>query len=319
MTSARTMLSRAEDYLTERRRLGFDLCIPGQQIIAFARFADESGHIGPLTIGLVLDWVQGKARHATAFAWARRLAVLRPFAKYLARLDTATEFPGTPIFGRSHRRLAPHIYTDGEIADLLAAARRLPGRNALRPATYEAILGLIAATGLRISEALHLQCGDVDADQAVLTVRKTKFRKSRNVPLHQTVVTALQGYMKVRARYASAADAALFQSSSGKPLQTRTVHHVFQKLRIDLGWKARGGHDAPRIHDLRHTFICRRLQLWQEHGADIDNAVAALSTYVGHAKISDTYWYLTGVPELMATACKRFELFAADTREDHHG
>lgn len=318
MTRVRTMLSRAEDYLAERRHLGFDLHIQGQQIIAFARFVDGSGHNGPLTKGILLEWVQGKARHATAFAWARRLAVLRPFARYLARFDAATEFPGTAIFGRSHRRLAPHIYTDGEIADLLAAARRLPGRNALRPATYEAIFGLIAATGLRISEALHLQCGDVDVDQALLTVRKTKFRKSRNVPLHPTVVIAMQRYMKIRARYA-AADAALFQSSSGKPLQTRMVHHVFQKLRIDLGWKARGGHDATRIHDLRHTFICRRLQLWQEHGADIDNAVAALSTYVGHAKISDTYWYLTGVPELMATACKRFELFAADTREDHHG
>ena len=319
MSPAHTMLSLAEDYLAERRRLGFDLRIHGQQIIAFARFADESGHQGPLTISLLLDWVQGEARHATAFTWARRLAVLRPFAKYLARLDAATEFPRTPIFGRSRQRLAPHIYTDGEIADLLAAARKLPSRNGLRPATYEAMFGLIAATGLRISEALHLQCGDVDADQAVLTVRKTKFRKSRHVPLHPTVVTALQGYMKVRTRYAAATDAALFQSSSGKPLQSRMVHHVFQQLRVGLGWKARGGHDAPRIHDLRHTFICRRLQLWQEHGADIDNAVAALSTYVGHAKISDTYWYLTGVPELMATACKRFELFAADTREDRHG
>jgi hypothetical protein len=138
MTRARIMLSRAEDYLAERRHLVFDLHILGQQIIAFARFVDGSGHKGPLTKGILLEWVQGKARHATASAWARRLAVLRPFARYLARFDAATEFPGTAIFGRSHRRVAPHnrrvaphIYTGGEIADLLAAARRLPGGNAL--------------------------------------------------------------------------------------------------------------------------------------------------------------------------------------------
>lgn len=99
----------------------------------------------------------------------------------------------------------------------------------------------------------------------------------------------------------------------------RTVHYVFQRLRAGLGWTARGGYGQVRIHDLRHTFICRRVQLWHEHGADIDNAMAALSTYVGHVKVSDTYWYLTGVPDLMAVAGKRFELFAADVAEGDRG
>ena len=125
MTEARAMLSLAEDYLTERRALGFDLRIPGTQITAFARFVDAVGHTGPLTTRITLDWVQGHARHAKPFSWARRLDVLRPFARYLARLDPATEFPQTAIFGRSHRRLAPHIYSEQEIRDLLAAARRL--------------------------------------------------------------------------------------------------------------------------------------------------------------------------------------------------
>ena len=110
----------------------------------------------------------------------------------------------------------------------------------------------------------------------------------------------------------------MFLSSTGKRLPKRTVHHVFGKLRAGLGWTARGGHAQVRIHDLRHTFICRRVQLWHDRGADIDNAMAALSTYVGHAKMSDTYWYLTGVPDLMAVAGKRFEVFAAGSGGDRH-
>jgi integrase len=314
------MISLAEDYLAERRGLGFDLVVPGTQVMAFARFIDESGHIGPLTRRIVLEWVQGKACKATPLTWARRLDILRPFARYLRRLEPATEFPDPASFGRSHRRLAPHIYTEQEITDLLAAARRLPPSGTLRPATYEMIFGLIAATGLRLSETLHLLCSDVDLDQAFLTVRETKFRKSRHVPLHPTVVAALQRYLQVRAGYGNiGANVLLFLSSSGSRLPQRTVHSVFEKLRRELGWAARGAYDAPRIHDLRHTFICRRVQLWHDRGTDIDNAVAALSTYVGHVKVSDTYWYLTGVPELMAIAGQHFERFTAASGENRHG
>jgi integrase len=319
MTGTHTMLSLAEDYLDERRALGFDLRVAGNQIKAFARFIDDAGHTGPLTTRIALAWVQGQAKHDTPFSWARRLEVLRPFARYLTRLNPATEFPQTAIFGRSHRRLAPHIYSEEEICDLVAAARRLAPLGGLRPITYETIFGLIAATGLRISEALHLRCGDVDFEQGVLTVRDTKFRKSRHVPVHATVVTALDRYIAVRARHGAVnRDSFLFLSSSGGPLPKRTVHCVFQKLRAQLGWTARGAYAQTRIHDLRHTFICRRVQLWHEHGVVIDNAMAALSTYVGHAKVSDTYWYLTGVPDLMAVTGRRFELFAAAVGVNYH-
>jgi len=258
MTEARTMLSLAEDYLAERRALGFDLRIPGAQIADFARFVAEAGHTGPLTTRITLDCVQGQARHAKPSSWARRLDVLRPFARYLARLDPATEFPQTAIFGGSHRRLAPHIYSEQEIRDLLTSARHLAPHGGLRPTTYETIFGLIAATGLRLSEALHLRYGDIDFDQGTLTVRNTKFRKSRHVPMHPTVVAALNRYMAVRARHgATNRDSLLFLSSSGGLLPTRTIHCVFQKLRAKLGWRARGAYAHVRIHDLRHTFICR--------------------------------------------------------------
>jgi integrase len=201
----------------------------------------------------------------------------------------------------------------------MAAARCLPPAGTLRPVTYETIFGLITATGLRISEAMHLRCGDLDLDQAILTVRKTKFCKSRHVPLHSSTVAALRRYLEVRTRHGgTGADEPMFLSARGRQLSTRMVHHTFQKIRTGQAWINRGAHPEIRIHDLRHTFICRRVLLWHENGADIDNAMAALSTYVGHVKISDTYWYLTGIPDLMAVAGKRFEVFAAAVEQDGH-
>ena len=315
MTPARSMQSLVKAYLQERRRLGFTLNISGSQLMAFARFADQAGHRGPLTSQLILDWAQGQARRTTRITWARRLEIVRPFARFCARFDPSTEIPRRGIFGRAHRRITPHIYTDREITDLLAAAAQLPPKTGSRSKTYETLFGLIAATGLRISEALNLRCSDVDLTQGLLTVRRTKFRKSRLLPLHATTTAALMRYATLRERHVAATQHSwFFISSSGAQIAKRTVHHVFQRLRQQLGWIPRGGHAAPRIHDLRHTFVCRRVQLWYAQGANIDHGMLALSTYLGHAKVSDTYWYLTGVPDLMALAAQRFEDFA----EEHH-
>ena len=315
-----SMQSLVQEYLDHRRRLGFALTISGAQLMAFASFADRVGHHGPLTSEIIFAWAQGEATRATPITWARRLEIIRPFAKHRAQAEAGTEVPDTDVFGRAHRRLTPHIYTEAEIADLLAAARRLSPQETLRPATYEAFFGLIAATGLRLSEALQLRYADLDMDRGHLTVRQTKFCKSRLLPLHPTVTEALAQYVVLRRRYFPLVpDAHLFVSAAGAGMAARTVHNVFARIRSELGWVARGNHPAPRIHDLRHTFICRRVMLWHEHGANIDNAMLALSTYVGHAKVSDTYWYLTGVPELMAVAGRRFEHFASNPREVLHG
>jgi integrase/recombinase XerD len=303
-----SMQHLVQEYLDERRELGFALTVPGGQLLAFARFADASGHRGPLTRQLITSWARDEAKRATPLTWARRLDVIRPFAKHRARIEPGTYVPEADTFGRNRRRLAPHIYTNREIADLLAAAGRLSPKGTLRPATYRALFGLIAATGLRLSEALRLQCADVDLDAGMLTVRQTKFAKSRLVPLHPTTVRALKQYLALRQRHLpTVQDAPFLASTRGTALAKRTVHGVFDQLRKQLAWTARGGHAAPRIHDLRHTFICRRVQLWHEHGTEIDNAMVALSTYVGHAKVSDTYWYLTAAPDLMSAAGRRFE------------
>ena len=312
MRTNNPMQRRALQYLEERRRLGYALSSSGPMLLAFAGFADKVGHKGPLTLQLIVDWAKGQATRATPITWARRVEIIRPFAKFCAQDEPSTAIPRVDMFGPSHRRLTPHIYSDEEIADLLAAAGKLPRAGTLRPATFQTLFGLIAATALRHSEALKLLCSDFDAAQNRLTIRESKFRKSRHVYLHPTVTAQLVRYGELRDRLTGKASGKhFFVIGSGTALTRPMVQTVFAQLRAQLGWVARGGHPAPRIHDLRHTFICKRVKLWQRDGADIDHAMIALSTYVGHAGVSHTYWYLTAVPDLMAVTAKRFERYAS--------
>ena len=321
MSEPITMLSLAEAYLAERRQLGLRLDRSGLLTLGFARFADASSHQGVLTATIVLRWAKEKAHRADRFTWAGRVDVLRPFARYLADRDPATEFPEGSLFGCSRRRRAPHIYTSAEIEELVAAAERLSPTGGLTPATFTTLFGLLAATGLRISEALGLRCGDLDIKQEQLTIRHGKFQRSRLVPLHRTTIVALCAYLPVRAKYGSVDVAApLFLSmKTGNALDYGSVRRGFLRLSGELGIAPRGGHRFIRIHDLRHTFICRRLMLWQASGANLGNSMMALSTYVGHVSVTDTYWYLQAVPELMAIAGDRFETLGAKFGEKHHG
>ena len=297
-------------YLEERRRLGFALRSPGTELMRFARFADARGHQGPLTLELQLDWAREHVARTSPVTAARRLETVRPFAAHYRQFEPATEVPPPFILGRGHRRLAPHIYTDQEIGDLLDLSGRMTPLGGLRPLTYKTLFGLIAATGLRISGALKLQVADVDLAGATLTVRQTKFHKSRCLALNASVVQALSDYLHARQRFVGRADdTPVFATPAGRALSLDTVHDVFARLRDQLGWRARGEHARPRIHDLRHTMVVRRLQLWHEAGVSIDHAMLWLCTYLGHARISDTYWYVTGTPELMELVGARFERF----------
>lgn len=316
MTAPTTMQSHAENYLNERRRLGFGMRTTGYAVNSFARYFDDLGHQGPLAIEVMADWAQRDRRRSNKPAtWARRLKYLRSFARYLQQFEPRTEVPDDSTFGRIGRRLAPHIYSEQEIIDLLAAARLLGPTRGLRGATYETLFGLIASTGLRVSEAVHLRDTDVDLKWGMLTVRRTKFAKSRQVPLHPSTAEALKRYRWLRNSHVEVTeDTPFFVSTRGKRRgygpSLRQVHRVFIGLRDQLGWTNRGAHDGPRIHDLRHTFVVRRVMLWHAQGVDVDQVMLALSTYVGHAMVTNTYWYLTGVPELMAVAAGRFESFS---------
>jgi integrase len=311
MSRRNNIQAAVQRYLKERRQLGFDLRITGGQLMRFARYADARDHQGPLTLDIQLDWAREHVRRTGSVTWARRLEVVRPFAAYYRQFEPRSEVPDAKTFGRGHRRLTPHIYTEREICNLLDEAGRLPPQGELRPATYRTLFGLIAAVGLRLSEALHLRDTDVDLQGSTLTIRQTKFNKSRSLPVQQSVVQALADYRQLRDRaVARKDDMPFFVSSKGSGLPKRTVEYVFGQLRERLRWRPRGEHPHPRIQDLRHTFTVRRVKLWHESGMALDNGMFWLCTYLGHAKISDTYWYLTGVPELMAMIGTKFERFA---------
>jgi len=215
--------TRVDDYLAERRRLGFALGTMGLALSNFTRYLARVCHRGPLTVVVMADWArqEQRVRH-TPETGARRLRLLRPFVRWLRQFEPQTEVPDESIFGRVPGRLAPHIYREEEIVELLAAARRLNPQGSVRPATFEALFGLIAAAGLRVSEALHLLDADVDLTAGTLTVRQTKFAKSRLLPLHPSTVDALDRYRK------------LVVGSCG-----RRPRHRFSLARGASGWASR--------------------------------------------------------------------------------
>ena len=313
--NARSFLVLVNEYLALRRGLGFELETPGWLLLDFARYADRHGRGDHLTVDLAVQWALSTRSSDPAQA-VRRLCAVRPFAKHLAVLDPATEIPPVGLLGRVPRRKPPHIYSEAEIAALLRQASILRPRGGLRPQTYVAFFSLLASTGLRLSEACRLGSDDVDLAEGVLTIREGKFRKSRLVPLHPSAVQGLACYADARGAYRDAPRSRRFFCTDQAPALTRAaVEKTFSRIRSRLGWTAEGRARRPRIHDLRHTFAVRRLLRWYEDGTDLDRKVLALSTYLGHAKVTDTYWYLSAVPELMAITSQRFERFAQRERE----
>jgi len=309
------LVSLASAYLAQRRALGFGLHIAGRRLLAFARYADEHFPESGLTIAVAVAWARA-ANRPDPMTWARRLEIVRPFARYVRQFDPATEVPPAGLLGRAHRRLAPHVYTEKEIIALIREARRLSPARGLRPDTIATLIGLLAATGLHVSEALHLQRDDVEIDAALLQIRTTKFCKSRLVPLHATTVSALRQYAVRRDQACSSTTGSFFLVDGAIPLSYSKFRTAFRRLRIRLGWESRTNPTVrPRAHDLRHTFACRRLLQWHRDGVDVDAHLIDLSTYLGHAKVTDTYWYLSGFPELMDLVGQRFDKFVCAKTE----
>jgi integrase len=303
------MQAIVDEYVAFRRSVGVALRIEGQLLQHFARYADQTGHRGPITTDLAVRWAKLPSG-ASAQYQAQRLDMIRRLARHRAPLDIRTEIPAEGLLGPSSRRGSPHIYTQKQVADLMKAASELRSRSikAMRARTYTALFGLLACTGMRISEALRLTRKDVDLEAGVITIRSAKFQTSRLVPMHDLATAALRAYAEQQDQtVARPRSDAFFLSDSGTALKYITVHHTFDRIRHQLGWKAGRRQRAPRIHDLRHTFAVRCLIRWYEQGAGIDHKIASLSTYLGHAEVSSTYWYLSAVPELLALAAARFE------------
>ena len=309
------LLERVEEFLTLRRQLGFAPESVRYQLRSFARYAECVDHEGPITTALAAAWAALPCSGNPARA-ERRLGIVRTFARHCLAFDPDTEVPPCGFFGRIPRRPPPHIYSDGEIATLIMACRALRPRGGLRPRTYAAFFGLLAACGLRLSEARRLERRDVDLRTGVLTIREGKCRKSRLVPLHPTTHEALRRYAAARKHVrCQASSESFFRTEQAPALRRAAVQKTFSRLRAGLGWDDTGRPHRPRIHDLRHTMAVRSLQRAYVEDRDIDRHVHALSVYLGHARVTDTYWYLTAVPELMALGAYRFEAFASREQE----
>jgi integrase len=316
MKKCNNVFRRVEQYVAQRRNLGYRLTTDEGLLLHFAKYVSDSGHQGYLTSDLILRWVKLPLRARPSYL-IRRLATVRSFAKYLSIYEPQTEIPPSKVLGLVYLRPAPYIYSEHEIESLLRACSDLRPRNGLRPHTYRTLFALLAVTGLRISEALKLHRDDVDFARGVLIIRDTKFRKSRLVPVHETTREALCRYADRRDRYLPTAKArAFFLSENGSAIPYPTIRGMFYKLRQRLEWEGNKGRKAPRIQDLRHTFVCRRILLWYEQGVDVDQFIPVLSTYLGHAKVTDTYWYLTATPDLLAVTAKRFEQYTQSKKEE---
>jgi len=297
------MLKQSVDaYLALRRAVGFDLKTDGYLLQHFARFASDHGdtHVQTET---TLEWA---AAAPSPQQRERRLRVVALFARHACAEDSRHEVPAIRVFGYHRKRRLPHVYSPDEIRRLLDAASRLGPPGSLRPHAFKTLFALLAATGLRISEALALRLEDVATDG--LVIRETKFHKSRLVPLHPTATAALACYLDLRRR-ADATSDHVFISTKGDGFAYSSVKKTFLILVRKIGLRSGPGKTGPRIHDLRHTFAVRALETSPEGGSPVGRHMRALSTYLGHANLADTYWYLQATPRLMrrvADACEAF-------------
>jgi integrase len=311
MSRQPTMAQHARAYLKHRRTLGFELRWGEHLVVRFAEFTDRSGCRGPLTTDLILRWVHLPKTAAKSYT-KRRLSAVRGFARYLNARDARNEVPDSRLVPKPLRP-QPHFYDEHQLGQLLTAAGRMKSTYDLRPLTYQTLFGLLASTGLRISEALKLTRGQIDLERGILRVEHTKFKKSRLVPLHPTARRALRRYAAARdSQWGSHGERAFFVDGHGLALKYPTVIAAFRRLCRDLGWhRGNGEWPRPRIHDLRHSFACRCLLRWYRDGEDVHHRIVSLSTYLGHSNATSTYWYLTAVPELLAVAGNRFERFVS--------
>jgi integrase/recombinase XerD len=289
----------AGEYLSLRRALGFKLEFHAHVLPQFVAYLGSVGATA-ITTEHAITWA-GQPTGVSAIYRSHRLGAVRGFARYMRAIDPATEVPPPGIWRSSPRRPTPYLYSDEEVTLLLRAARRL--QPPLRAATYEVLLGLLAATGMRVGEAIALLRDDVDLIQGVLTVRSGKGNRPRLVPLHQSTTTALNGYAERRDRLCPAPRAGtFFLSSVGTAVRYEDLCRTFRRMADEVVASAHS-----RIHDLRHTFAVRTLVDLHRAGADIQAHIAVLSAYLGHVNPSGTYWYLSAAPALMELAADRLE------------
>lgn len=298
--------SAAQDYLAMRRTLGFKLTSQGRLLLEFIDYCEQH-QLTHVRTDAAIDWATHppKGGHDRVYH-ARRLMVVRIFARHLAAIDPATEIPPTDVLAYHYRRVTPHVFTTEQIEQLIVAAGHL--QPAIRAVTWRTLLGLLAVTGMRISEACNLNVDDIDVDSGVVRIINSKFNKSRQVLVHHTTLEALAVYRQQRQMLCpSASTPAVLINSYGHRLQAGHATHTFAQLVDTAGIVARPGQRRPRLHDIRHSVAVWTLMDFYRDGGDVQARLPLLSTWLGHADPKSTYWYLQAVPELLALAAARLE------------
>jgi integrase/recombinase XerD len=299
----------SQDYLQLRRSLGYKLRAVASALRSFVAFAERE-NASYITTDLVLRWAQ-VPRHAQPATWASRLQMVRRFAIWLGATDRRTEVPPAGLLPHRYQRKRPYIYSDAQIKKLIRAAFRLPSPAGLKGRTYATIFGLLAVTGMRISEALALDRDDVNLDEGILRIERTKFGKSRLVALHESTRQILAEYARTRDRVVRRpSNAAFFVAEGGTRVTEWAARYNFAKVSREIGLRSRGGSSnghGPRLHDMRHRFAVGTLLNWYRAGADVQREMPKLATYLGHVHVHETYWYIEAVPELLELATRRLE------------
>jgi integrase/recombinase XerD len=303
-----TLSDALSQYLALRRALGRVDRHVSRLLRHFVAFVDAAG--SPfITTELVRRWaLEPAAAHPST--WAGRLVIARRFAIWCRASDSRTEVPPADLVGQRYRRKPPQRFRDHDILALVQSAAALPSAKHLRGRTYATLFGLLAVTGLRINEALHFDRSDVDLETGVLLIRRTKFGKSRLVPIHATTQGALRAYSQERDRIlANATTPAFFLSERGTRITEWSARYTFALVSRMIGLRppSRGGRHGhgPRFQDLRHRFAAQTLITWYQAGVDVERELPKLSTSLGHVHTADTYWYLEAIPELLQLAANR--------------
>jgi integrase/recombinase XerD len=294
---------QVRDYLALRRAMGFKMEKHGLLLDSLARHLEAAG-LATVTVQAAAEWAM-LPQDAHPNRWKQRLDAARGFARYLAASDPAAEIPPMGMLAARPGRHQPYIFTGQEIAVLLKEAGQ--HRWHLPAVTYPALFGLIAATGCRLGEAVRLDDADVDLDEAMITIRDSKYGRSRRIPVDPTVTAALRDYLDRRRSLRPAPKApALFLSGYGTRLITHHANAEFRRITAATGIGA-DAVNPPRIHDLRHSMAVRTLAGWYRDGGDVAARMPLLSAYLGHVSPVSTYWYLHAVPELLTLAAQRLE------------
>lgn len=299
-----------EEYISYKKALGYQIKIESQELRRFAAYTVSIGHEGSLNKDIAFQWATLKPSYSRWYM-ARRMETIRTFAKYITVLDPKAQMPPKGMFGKCHGRTTPYIYTEQEICILMQSAMNLYAPDGLRSKTISTAIGLLWSTGMRPNEICKLIDEDVDLNNGLITIKETKFSKSRIIPIHETTTLKLRSYVNDRDQLRKDFSEPQFLITTGsRKLALRNFESALQVIRdqilIDKNeWNRR----PPRLYDIRHTFACNTLLRWLKNGTNIDRKIIYLSTYLGHVKVADTYWYLTGTPELLQLTSRSFEKY----------